>query len=44
MNLNQLLFHRMVSTDRIKDELGFKPSYTFEEGIAETIEWYLNEK
>jgi GDP-L-fucose synthase len=31
---------RMVSTDRIRDELGFKPSYTFEEGIKETIDWY----
>lgn len=36
---------RAVSTDRIKNELGFKPKYTFEEGIKETIEWYLkNEK
>ena len=31
---------RMVSTDRIRDELGFKPLYTFEDGIKETIDWY----
>lgn len=31
---------RAVSTDRIKNELGFEPKYTFEEGIKETIEWY----
>jgi GDP-L-fucose synthase len=31
---------RAVSTERIKNELGFKPKYTFEEGIKETIEHY----
>ena len=35
---------RAVSTERIQNELGFKPTYTFEEGIKETIEWYLNNK
>ena len=33
---------RAVSTDRITNELGFKPQYTFEEGIRETINWYNN--
>ena len=23
-------------------QFGWKPSYTFEQGIKETIEWYLN--
>ena len=32
---------RMVSTERIQKELGFKPKYTFEEGIKKTVEWYL---
>lgn len=32
--------YRAVSTDRIQNELGFKPKYTFEEGIKETIKWY----
>ena len=32
---------RMVSTDRIKNELGFKPMYTFEQGMRETVDWYL---
>jgi len=31
---------RMVSTERITKELGFKPDYTFEEGMKETVEWY----
>jgi len=36
---------RAVSTDRIKNELGFEPKYTFEQGIKETIDWYIkNEK
>jgi GDP-L-fucose synthase len=35
---------RAVSTERIQTELGFKPAYTFEEGIKETIDWYINNK
>ena len=35
---------RMVSTDRIKNELGFKPMYTFEQGIRKTVDWYLKNK
>lgn len=36
---------RAVSIDRIKNELGFDSEYTFEEGIKETVEWYIkNEK
>tara|TARA_B100000287_G_scaffold425523_1_gene471959 strand:+ start:811 stop:1764 length:954 start_codon:yes stop_codon:yes gene_type:complete len=35
---------RAVSTKRIKSELGFEPSYTFEDGMRETIEWYLKNK
>jgi GDP-L-fucose synthase len=35
---------RMISTDRITKELGFKPEYTFHNGIKETVDWYLNEK
>ena len=36
---------RKVSTDRISEELGFQPTYSFKEGIEETIKWYLeNEK
>jgi GDP-L-fucose synthase len=32
--------YRAVSTDRIQNELGFKPKFTFEEGMKETIKWY----
>ena len=32
---------RKVSTDRIQKELGFKPEYTFEDGLRETVNWYL---
>ena len=31
---------RMVSTERLEKELGFKKQFTFEEGIAETVKWY----
>jgi len=33
---------RMVSTKRINEELGFIPKWTFEEGIKNTIDWYLD--
>lgn len=35
---------RAVSTERIQNELGFKPTYTFEEGMKETIDWYIKNK
>ena len=35
---------RAVSTERIQNELGFTPSYSFEDGIKETVEWFNNFK
>ena len=32
---------RMVSTEKLENELGFEKKYTFEEGIAKTVKWYL---
>ena len=31
-----------IDSDKITSELGWKPKYTFETGIKETIEWYLD--
>jgi dTDP-glucose 4,6-dehydratase len=31
-----------IKAEKIERELGWKPSYTFETGLKETIEWYLN--
>ena len=31
-----------ISNDKITNELGWKPSMTFDEGIIQTIFWYLN--
>ncbi len=31
-----------IDATKINKELGWKPSVTFEEGLAETIDWYLN--
>lgn len=31
-----------IDNTKISSELGWAPSYTFEEGIDETIDWYLN--
>lgn len=30
-----------IDAGKIKRDLGWEPSYTFEKGIAETIDWYL---
>ena len=30
-----------IDASRLKRELGWEPVYTFEQGIAETINWYL---
>ncbi|MVZ65778.1 dTDP-glucose 4,6-dehydratase [Sphingobacterium sp. DK4209] len=31
-----------IDASKIKNELGWKPSVTFQEGLALTIDWYLN--
>ncbi|HYE10130.1 MAG TPA: dTDP-glucose 4,6-dehydratase [Patescibacteria group bacterium] len=31
-----------IDNTKIKTQLGWSPSYTFEQGIKETIEWYLD--
>ena len=31
-----------IDANKIKNELGWEPSVTFEEGLSETIDWYLN--
>jgi len=33
-----------IDSSKIQSEFGWKPSYTFERGIAETIEWYVDNK
>ncbi|GLG02046.1 dTDP-glucose 4,6-dehydratase [Alicyclobacillus hesperidum subsp. aegles] len=33
-----------IDARKIRAELGWKPRYTFESGISETIEWYLNHR
>ena len=31
-----------IDSSKVEKELGWKSTYTFEEGIKETIDWYLN--
>jgi dTDP-glucose 4,6-dehydratase len=33
-----------IDADKIINELGWQPKYTFETGIKETIQWYLNNR
>jgi dTDP-glucose 4,6-dehydratase len=33
-----------IDATKIKSELGWKPSVTFEEGLSQTIDWYLQNK
>ena len=31
-----------IDAGKLRDELGWEPKYTFERGIAETVDWYLD--
>ena len=31
-----------IDFSKIKDELGWQPTYSFEEGMEKTVDWYLN--
>ena len=33
-----------IDASKINEELGWKPSVTFEEGLEKTIDWYLANK
>jgi len=33
-----------IDASKIENELGWTPDYTFEEGLAETVDWYLENK
>ena len=33
-----------IDSSKLKDELGWKPSLQFEEGIEKTVKWYLENK
>ncbi|GGG36681.1 dTDP-glucose 4,6-dehydratase [Bizionia arctica] len=33
-----------IDASKIKEELGWEPSVTFEEGLQKTIDWYMNNK
>jgi len=33
-----------IDSSKIQKEVGWKPAYTFERGIAETIQWYVDNK
>ena len=33
-----------IDASKIKDELGWEPSVTFEQGIEKTVQWYLDNK
>lgn len=35
-------FRYAINMNKIKNELGFKSSVTFEKGITKTINWYLD--
>ncbi len=37
-------FRYAMDFEKIKNELGWEPEMTFEEGMASTVEWYLNNR
>jgi CDP-glucose 4,6-dehydratase len=39
---NNEIFHQYLSAEKARTQLGWKPLFTLEEGLACTIEWYKN--
>jgi len=37
-------FRYAMGIDKARRELGFEPKYTFENGLKETVEWYLSQQ
>lgn len=37
-------FRYAIDSSKLMNELGWKPSVTFEQGLSKTIDWYLNNK
>lgn len=37
-------FRYAIDASKIEKELGWKPSVTFEQGLEQTVDWYLNNK
>ena len=37
-------FRYAIDASKIKNDLGWKPKYTFNNGIKDTITWYINNK
>ena len=33
-----------IDPDKLENELGFKPTYTFDTGIAQTVQWYVDNR
>ena len=33
-----------IDSSKIQEELGWKPRYNFEDGIRDTVEWYLENR
>ena len=36
--------HRAADTTRAEELLGWKPQYSLEDGLSETLDWYTNNR
>lgn len=41
MEVERLIGYMQIDSSKIRNVLGWKPPFTLEEGIAETVKWYL---
>ena len=39
-----MILRYAIDATKLKNELGWKPSLQFEEGLSKTIDWYLTTK
>ena len=41
MHISEKIANIAIDNTKITTELGWEPAYTFEQGMKETMEWYL---
>lgn len=43
-HIDLVIYHSFASIDKAKQLLGYSPLVSFQEGLNETVKWYVNNK
>ena len=44
MTVQVMILDMLLTIQKIKNDLGWSPKYSFENGLSKTIDWYCNNK